>query len=65
MTLDELLSVRKGKPGPKARPKSELTKRHTHSFPPEMSRFLSSLDYPGAFIKALIVDSVEYKKHME
>ena len=63
MTLDELLKVRK-KPGPKARPKSELAKRHTHSFPPEMSRFLSSLDYPGLFIRALIMNSIEYKKYI-
>jgi len=64
MTLDELLKGRK-KPGPKARPKSELAKRHTHSFPPEISRFLSSLDYPGLFIKTLIKESNPYKKYME
>lgn len=65
MTLDELLNPRKSKPGPKARPKSELAKRHTHSFPPEISRFLSSLDYPGLFIKTLIKESSLYKKHIK
>ena len=63
MTLDELLKGRR-KPGPKPRPKSELAKNHTHSFPPEVSRFLSSLDYPGLFIKVLIVNSIEYKKYI-
>ena len=64
MTLDELLSTRK-KPGPKPRPKSELAKKHTFSFPPEMSRFLSSLDYPGVFVKTLIKESNLYKKRNE
>lgn len=64
MTLTELLSPRR-KPGPKPRPKCELAKLHTYSFPPEMSRFLSSIDEPGKFLKTLIKESNAYKKHMK
>ena len=62
MNLDEFLCAGKRKRGPKPRPKSELAKSHNHSFPAEISRFLHSLDYPGAFLKSLIVNSDEYKK---
>lgn len=65
MNLDEFLRAGKRKPGPKSRPKSELAKSHNHSFPAEISRFLHSLDHPGAFLKSLIVNSDEYKKYME
>jgi len=65
MNLEELLTPPQKKRGPKPRPKSELAKIHAYSFSPEMSRFLDTIDHPGAYIKSLIVNSDEYKSHIK